>query len=80
MNDEYRFWPPWWIYPVSIGFILMGLRDLKKWREKRDPNASSLDRNVNDVQYLYTGIFAVASGITILIISIYQACTGWVAK
>jgi len=78
MND--RFFPPWWTYPVEISFIIIGIGLLKKWKKNRDPNASPWDRTANNVQYLHSGLVFTFGGATGLIISIYQACTGWVAK
>jgi hypothetical protein len=74
------FSPPWWIYPISVGFIIVGLGLLKKWREYRNPHASLMDKVATEVQYLYPGLASIIGGVLFLVISIYQACTGWVAK
>jgi len=83
LNDNLNrihYTPPWWIYPVSIGFIFWGIYMLKVWRKSIDPNAKPWKRATTERIYLKLGIGLIVGGILFLIISIYQACTGWVAQ
>jgi len=78
-----KYTPPWWIYVFSIGIIILGILSLKKWRKAkkyRTPNASDWEIIYSEWSYLGYGMFFIITGIVFLIISIYQACTGWVAK
>ena len=80
MDKLNGFSPHWWIFPVSVGFILVGIGLLKKYREQRNPNAPLIYKVATEVQFLYSGLAAIFGGVGFLIVSIYQACTGWVAK
>jgi len=72
--------PPWWGYFVSIGFIVLGIYILKLWKKYRNPQATIVEKATTEWNYLIAGVAAIVGGITFLIIDIYQACTGWVAK
>jgi hypothetical protein len=74
--------PPWWSYFTSIGFILVGVYYLRLWKKYRKeyPQATFADKAITEWNYLTIGLGAGIGGITFLIIEIYQACTGWIAK
>ena len=66
-------------YITPIGFIIWGIYLIKIWRKPLKSDVSDWDKSTHGV-YLINGIGAIFGGIIFFIISISQACTGWVAK
>lgn len=63
---------PWWFYLLSIGFIMVGIYFLKKFKEVRPLHNKGWDYALKDWYYLMQGLLGVLSGSTFLIISILR--------
>jgi len=70
----------WWSYGMPIGLIIYGIYLLREWRRSINPNASQVERGLNEWWNLSQGVVALGGGIVLLIILIYMDCTGYLAK
>ncbi len=79
MNNT-NYVPPWWEYPVAIGYIICGIFLLKLWTKSIDPKATPWERAITERNYLIGGMGLIIGGVVIIIISIYKTYAVRVGK
>jgi hypothetical protein len=63
---------PWWLYLISVGFIIYGRSLVKKYKKEKVPGEKYWNETLTKQGYLTSGIAGIVGGGIFIIISLLR--------